>query len=483
MAHELSRALGALPQLRALLESGQHRDQLLAALTQAAAGNHLDAIELLIDHGADPNGPWAFGRTPLFYVSRLEGVDVLLRRGAHVLHEASGEDVLSHFLARPRSGGQLPDDAIEYVKRFLDAGLSKRLLEPGRPYLVLACACGVPSILELFLKLGISPNTRAEKRSLFEAMKYAPHRAEIFATLVKAGIDPNTRDERTTLLVEVCREGDVETAKRLIDAGADVNPPLKTTPLAIAEEGRHHVLVDLLLERGARVPGRSFDLETSLALDAAERRAREHPSDGRARHDWARLLMKHGFRAAAAAELFAAEALGVSDPSLRDECVIEAGSRWAFVPFEPRPDDVMGRLDDARVPGARVSDGVRTLPVALVLGPPCTNCDERGETECSLCGGTGAYSSQFSDDDVICSPRQPCVRCGGVKFVIDSQRASPGGCQHAFSLEWQEDGQRLQRCAHCGLAAFHFGGSNGRWVEVMACGVCGRFVCQCASAE
>lgn len=478
MARDLSRAVGSTSPLRQPLPTGAHADQLDAALIQAAAMSQVEAIELLIDHGADPSARHAFGRTALFYTPRFELLDTLIRRGAKVALEATGETALEHFLARPRSGGRLPDDALRIVERFLEAGALDHVLDPRRRALVLASACGVPSILELFLRLGVSPHARGPGRDLLEEMKYSPHRAEVFSMLVKAGIAPNTRSETTTLLIEVCREGDVTTAKALLDAGAEVNPALRTTPLSIAEEKGHLVLVDLLLERGARAPGRVFDLETSLALDRAERNAREHATDGSARLEWARLLMANGFRAAGTAEWFAAGRLGVTDTSLPAPPVVENGTQWRFLPFEPEPDGVMGRLDDARVPGARVSDGTRTLPLAVVLGPACTHCDERGQETCSICDGSGSTSSMFSDDDVPCDERQLCSRCAGFKFVVASTRASRGGCRHVFLHEGGTEVRAFERCQKCHLARLSFGTSRGTREE-LACAVCSRFVCEC----
>jgi hypothetical protein len=193
-----------------------------------------------------------------------------------------------------------------------------------------------------------------------------------------------------------------------------------------------------------------------------------------------RSLLQHGFRAAAAAEWFAATKLGGSDEALRGELGFESGGRWVFVPFSPPFVGVAGRVDDARVPGALVSDGARTLPLALVLGAPCTACDERGEQVCSLCDGRGSYASMYSDDDVTCAPRQKCSECGGLRFVVDSPRAGAGGCEHSFVPEWRTADHRLERCAVCGLASFFFPGAHGMWKQVVACGMCARFVCRCA---
>lgn len=482
MAHELTHALGDLPRLRALLEAGAHHAQRTSALIQAAAQGWVEAARLLLDHGAPVNGEGAFGRTALFFASTLEVMDLLVSRGAEVTKEASGEDVLLHFLGQPRSGARLPQNAVEVVQLFLDAGLAKRLLEPNRSYLVRAAASGVPAIVEKFLTAGVSPNARAPKDSLLQAMKYASHRVEVFSALVKAGLDPNTGDDETTLLVEVCREGAIDLATVLLDAGAEVNPPVRTTPLAVAQERRHQVLVDLLLERGARLPGPTFDLATTVTLERAEQRAREHSTDGAVRLEWARLLLRHGFRAAAAAEGFAAGSLGSSDDALARALGFDNGSRWTFVPFEPAFVGVARPVDDARVRGARLTNGQRTLPLALVLGPPCTACDERGEQVCALCDGHGSYPAQFSDDDVVCSPRQACVSCGGVKFVLASERASRGGCDHRFVSEWRTDAQRFERCSACDLAAFFFVGAHGLWKQLVACGVCSRFVCRCKEA-
>jgi hypothetical protein len=186
-------------------------------------------------------------------------------------------------------------------------------------------------------------------------------------------------------------------------------------------------------------------------------------------------LAGSGYRAAAAREAWAAK-----NPELLQVLEFEnpAGTRWAF---DGEAESGVSRcVDDARFPGARVISGGRTLPLAIVLGPACTRCDQKGEIDCPDCGGSGTRPGFLNPDhDYECEPRATCPDCSGLKYVVHTSHFGKGRCLHERrATEAQWPGFALVRCSDCGLAALRTGSSP----EGFACGACGHFACTCLRA-
>lgn len=450
------------------------------ALAYAAIGRQLEAAKLLLASGADPNHRMSYGQTTLFFAvgAGLEMTQLFLASGADVNARAeAGTDVLEHYLGSVGPGMHLGSGRPEMVKALLAAGLDVR----GGPHALAACRTAVPELLELVLAAGADPNARnRDGNALFAAM-YLPKKAEMLAALVRGGIDARTESSRTTLLAEVCRCGDFASALALLDRGADATDP---RALAAAQESGNAVLVDLLLDRGAPSKTPVLDGAAAQALDAAEPKAKSVAGDLPARLKWARALLGAGFRAAAASELGAVRRLGGDAPAELEAALSfekPAGVRWTFVDFPPS-DGRAPRTSDERFPHALVTDGTRTLPLVVTLGDVCKRCDERGEETCSLCDGTGSYSSFLDPDhDVDCAPRQRCSACRGFKFVVTGKRLGKGSCKHPRLVdELVLRPFAFRRCADCGLAALRGPIRAGGLVDDdFACGVCGRFQCSC----
>lgn len=113
-------------------------------------------------------------------------------------------------------------------------------------------------------------------RALSSAASYGY--TDIVDALLKAGVKPNGAAFETTVcppLVSAAMPGHLETVRRLLDAGADVEsgatstlpgPLAGMTPLMAASQGGHVPLVRLLLSRGAKVNYRSATGLTALRL-------------------------------------------------------------------------------------------------------------------------------------------------------------------------------------------------------------------------
>ena len=90
-----------------------------------------------------------------------------------------------------------------------------------------------------------------------------------------------------TPLVFAAREGDIETAKVLLDAGADVNQATEYgwTPLLVATNNRNYKLGALLLERGAESEHRQQGrLDAAVSGDGQPQHRRRRLSGAEAGH-------------------------------------------------------------------------------------------------------------------------------------------------------------------------------------------------------
>ncbi|MFO0595007.1 MAG: ankyrin repeat domain-containing protein [Myxococcaceae bacterium] len=479
---EKAAAEGKLALVRELLES--NRSSLSSALGTAVRMRHLDVARLLLEHGADANGrdtEWS----PLMHAvkSGLDAVQLLREFGADVRARAKdGKDALHVYLVVTHSIRDEVTADLGVVQYLLDAGLAVR--SGTHSHLMAACFTNNASIVELLLARGADPN----EQGILGAVALRSHGREMLAALVRAGIAPNAHEvdrfRDTTVLTDVCARGDVETATTLIDRGADPNFRGTSSPLARAVESGNQVLVDLLLERGARPLVAPLPEETTRALDLAEAAARARPGDASARLTWAKTLHASGFRAAAACEADALRRTGVDVP-LELSSFDAHGTRWTFVDL-PRLEGLAPRTTDERYPRAMVSEGRRTVPLLLTSSPPCTTCDEKGEEVCTDCDGTGTHfePTDFGDfREESCPTRQPCSNCFGLKFVVVARRFSKGACVHSELDEELTVGLNVfRRCRVCGLASI-YGETHWRYRrdDYFACAVCGRFLCTCAA--
>lgn len=461
---------GDLARVRELLESD--RGSANEALVFAVIHGRVQVVRFLLEHGAEANSQHGYDRTALFYAVTHsdELIDLLLEFGADLnVRDTADMDVLNAYLSATGPGPKLGTADVRRVRHLLDRGL--RVRNDKRAHLLEACSTAKPEIVELLLQRGADPNVK----DILWTAHICSEPAPILAALVRGGIDANThqvnRAMDSTILTEICRHGDLQSARLLLERGADPNAKGRSSPLAAATESGNQVLVGLLLERGARplIPPRNA--EETNALDRADRAVHEKADQVSARLARANTLHEQGFRAAAAFEAQALRRSGAQVPEELSSFETSPGVRWTFVEFR-NADGLAPRTIDQRFPNAWVTDGTRTVPLILTMSAPCSSCDEKGEQVCSKCDGKGSYESYLDPDhDVDCDPRQRCTRCRGLKFHVTGARFSKGSCSHP---EVSEEGKlgdfSFQRCRTCGLAALS---------KDFACGVCSRFACTC----
>ena len=213
------------------------------ALHWAAHWDDVDMADALIRAGAVVNTTNDFGVTPV-WLACLNGsapmVERLLKAGANPNAALpSGETSL---MTASRSGNA------EAVKLLVARGANVNAVESvkGQTALMWAVAERHPKVVQALLEVGANASARSEPR---------PRR-------VNTTSGGATWEPRTTMDVEqggytpllfAAREGDLESARLLVAAGAKVNEnaPDGTSPLVVATHSGHSALAVFLLDKGA----------------------------------------------------------------------------------------------------------------------------------------------------------------------------------------------------------------------------------------
>jgi ankyrin repeat protein len=301
--HDLARMRELLDAEPALLSKGDRRSN--QPIHWATMTRQLGAIDELLQRGADIDARRMDGAQPI----HLTNGDYFYRGWRDVPRDwpTTAAQVMAHL----RSRGAIVDlptachtGDLDRVRELLrqDPSLANRVGAAGAP-LANAAAAGRLDIVQLLLDHGADPNLPEEQiaprgKALYEAVRSGHY--EIAKLLLERGAFPNPPVEssgdalfvarelrpdarveqlllsygatpvpedpeeawpavahnwmRITPLHEAARAGDLEKAKALLDAGADLtarDEHLRSTPLAWAAKFGQREMVTLLLERGA----------------------------------------------------------------------------------------------------------------------------------------------------------------------------------------------------------------------------------------
>ena len=242
-------------------------------LIAAVRSGDLAAARALVVAGADVNAPQGDGATALHWAAHrndLGAATLLIEAGAD-LDAANALGATPLWLASTNGN-------TEIVARLLEAGADPNVaLSMGETPLMGAARSGSPRAVELLLAHGADPN-RAEREREQTALMWAvaQRHAGVVGRLAEHGADVHARSrvwhqlENTagntnprgnfrmahggsTALLFAARNGDVETARALLAAGADANDTAAagTSALVIAAHSGHGPLAAFLLEQGA----------------------------------------------------------------------------------------------------------------------------------------------------------------------------------------------------------------------------------------
>jgi serine/threonine-protein phosphatase 6 regulatory ankyrin repeat subunit B len=234
-----------------------------SALSLAATNGDPKVIALLLAAGADANERLGHGETPLMFAARsgrVEAIQVLLDHGAKVnaVESLRGTTALM-WAASNRNAA-----AVRLLTRHgADASLASAAAPLGhQPYLAETAKDRIEAD-----RLGVGQAGRAVPVNLDGDEPDPPEAAGLAADVIAAAsgtgvpaptgvLAPRKNDTRgggLTALVFAVREGDTESVKALLAAGADVNQVTHYgwTALLVATQNRHYQLGKLLLEKGA----------------------------------------------------------------------------------------------------------------------------------------------------------------------------------------------------------------------------------------
>ena len=258
----------------ALLLAGTAAGAADARLTEAVRSRDHAALSTLLAGGADVNAPEEDGATPLHWAVRWDdarAVDLLLRAGARpgagndygvtpltlacINRNAAVVETLLAAGADPNAATSMGETAlmtcagtgsVEAVRTLLDHGagnINAREASQGQTALMWAVGQGYPEVVRILLERGASVEARTKSRSLLVSLDGGA-----------GGTDPGeVRLGGFTPLLFAARQGSVESARLLLDAGADVNDaaPDGAAALVVASYSGHGALAAFLLERGA----------------------------------------------------------------------------------------------------------------------------------------------------------------------------------------------------------------------------------------
>ena len=209
------------------------------ALHWAAHWNDLDAVNLLLRAGANPKIANRYGATPLSEAASAGNapmIEALLKAGADpkALTTPDGETVL---MTAARSG------SADAVKILLDRGADVNARESykGQTALMWAAAEHHPAIVKLLLEHGADWKVRNFDRE-----------TKMPKLSAASSVTPIARGGFTAFLF-AAREGDIDSAKVMLDAGVDINQTDvdNTNALVVSIMNQHYTFAKFLLDRGA----------------------------------------------------------------------------------------------------------------------------------------------------------------------------------------------------------------------------------------
>jgi len=243
-----------------------------APLVDAAKAADTAAVRSLLLQGHVPNVSSIDGTTPLHWAAYHENaamVDLLVHAGADV-------KAANRYGATPLSLAAATGNAA-VIERLLEAGADPNATSPGgEPTLMTVARTGSVEAVKVLIAYKADVNAREATRGQTALMWAAGEgHADVITVLLEAGADRLATshapagaamsvggstyrrsaariDVFTPFLIAV-RAGQIDAARALLDAGANVNEttPDRTSALVLAIHNARHDMAAFLLDRGA----------------------------------------------------------------------------------------------------------------------------------------------------------------------------------------------------------------------------------------
>jgi ankyrin len=241
-------------------------------IVDAAKRGDMAAVRTLIEKHTDVNVTEADGSTALHWASYRDDVasaELLLRAGARV--NAANDLGATALWAAAQNGS----DAM--VRRLLDAGADPNLaLLAGETPVMVASRAGKPAVVEQLIAKGANLNARGARNQTALMWAVSQRHPDVVKVLLAHDADVSLRSSKWTQMMAVpphgylpynreipagdetallfaARVGDLESARLLLDAGADVNDAdaWGVSAVTLAAHSGFGPLVEFLLEKGA----------------------------------------------------------------------------------------------------------------------------------------------------------------------------------------------------------------------------------------
>jgi uncharacterized protein len=245
-----------------------------ADVADAAQKKDLGALRTLVQRRADVNAAQPDGTTALHWAvvwNNDEAVNLLLRAGADVTAR-------NRFGATPLSEAVASGSAV-MVEALLKAGADPKTLttDDGETVLMTASRAGNVDAVRLLLERGADVNAREKYKGQTALMWAAAERhSAVVKLLLERGADWKVRsfDRETKIpklsaassispiprgglpaLAFAAREGDIESARVMLEGGVDINygDVDNTTALIFAIMNKQYTFAKFLIDRGADV--------------------------------------------------------------------------------------------------------------------------------------------------------------------------------------------------------------------------------------
>jgi len=265
-----------LPKLNPKLPA--EKDWLDRSLAQAVYGKSVEAADLLLKAGANPNQNTSIGTLVAWPAGNgeLQMMKRLIEAGANFNREFKRETALSRALAHSQipvieyleklGAYSPPSTTLLYACEHGDIKRAKRALADGadpritggtfeKTPLMEAALNGQVEAVKLLVKHQADVNqcVRGNYAS-FDAVKYGKS-LKVFELLVAAGANLRAKYYDETLLMGAAGGGCLPIVKRLVELGADVNVRDKNhnkTALDYAKSAKHQDVIDFLNGLGAK---------------------------------------------------------------------------------------------------------------------------------------------------------------------------------------------------------------------------------------